>query len=106
MLHQQPSTAITTMRPGNSRPGGFYPGQSVMGPFAPQTPRQFSGNARPLTTVLAPLTFSHSSKRLPCGLMDLFALRGMPNQLGGSCDVTKPSASQVSRIWMRPPESI
>ncbi|KAH9280617.1 hypothetical protein ECG_07357 [Echinococcus granulosus] len=95
MLHQQPSAVIATMRPGNSRPGGFYPGQSLMGPFTPQTPRQpFSGTARPLSTVLSPLTFSHSSKRLPCGLMDFFALRGMPNQLGGSCDAAKPSATQ------------
>uniref|UniRef100_A0A5K3FJ85 RRM domain-containing protein n=1 Tax=Mesocestoides corti TaxID=53468 RepID=A0A5K3FJ85_MESCO len=78
---QQP-TAI--MRPNHARPGGFCPGQSPMNPFAPPTSllRQPFSATRPAAAM--PPSGISGTKRLPCGLMDLFCLRGVPNQVGGT----------------------
>lgn len=98
MLRQLPPATSPTMRPANSRPGGFYSPQSLMEPFTTPTTRQhLSTSARPRTSILHPLSaFPHSSKRFNFGLMDLLTLQRSPGQRVTVSDTSKSTARQVS----------
>ncbi|KAM3183872.1 hypothetical protein ACTXT7_009485 [Hymenolepis weldensis] len=93
------------MRPANSRPGGIYSPPSLMGHFAPPNLQRqplvaTSTTTRPLTNIFNPLsTFPKSSKRLPCGLMDLLVQQRPSSQRGNNNnDTSKSSVNQLECI--------
>ncbi|VDO06088.1 unnamed protein product [Rodentolepis nana] len=97
-----PGTSSSIMRPTNSRPGGIYSPSSLMGPFTPpNTQRQpftaTSTTTRPLTNIFNPFSpFTNSSKRLPCGLMDLLVQQRPLTQRGNNnANVSKSTVNQV-----------
>lgn len=96
------------MRPANSRPGGIYSPPSLKGHFASPNPQRqplaaASTTTRPLANIFNPLsTFPKSSKRLPCGLMDLLIQQRPSSQRGNNnIDTSKSSLNQVSLIQFR-----